>query len=92
MSESRSIPSAQLFVPFYSMDYGYTLSPANDMTQVIIAEFQDDRVLQEFNEFFSNDSMARNLGKRVYCECVGDLTAREGRRSFTVREARLFAE
>ncbi|HYD86004.1 MAG TPA: hypothetical protein VEA80_00875 [Vitreimonas sp.] len=84
--------SSQLFLAFFSMDAGYTLSPVNDMNEVIVAEFEDENVLREFNEFFSNENLGRNVGKRVYCECAGNLSERAGGRFFTVREARLFAE
>lgn len=80
------------FMVFWTIDYGYRLNPENDPNVVITPEFDNKDVVQKFDLFFSNENLSRNVGKRIYCDCVGERYQKDGRDYYKVREARLFAK
>lgn len=79
------------FVVFWTIDFGYRLTSSNDTDTVITPEFESGEVLGEFNKFFSNDNLARYVGKKIYCDCVGERFEKDGGVFYRIREAHLSA-
>jgi hypothetical protein len=84
--------TADRFMVFWTMDYGYRLNPDGDLDTVIVPEFESEDTLREFNAFFSNENLSLNVGKRIYCDCIGERFERDGAIFYKIREARLFAK
>ena len=84
--------TADRFMVFWTIDYGYRLNPDNDLDTVIVPEFESEDILREFNTFFSNDNLSLIVGKRIYCECVGERFEKDGAIFYKIREAHLFAK
>jgi hypothetical protein len=78
------------FMVFWTIDYGYRLNPGNDMSTIIIPEFDSLDVMEKFNKFFANDNLSRHVGKRVHCDCLGERFERDGGVFYKIREAHLF--
>lgn len=84
--------SSDRFMVFYTLDYGYRLNPENDLDTIITPEFDGPGVEQAFNQFFSVQNLGLNVGKKIYCDCVGERYVRGGEVFYKIREARLFAK
>ncbi|HRO03667.1 MAG TPA: hypothetical protein PLS69_08715 [Terricaulis sp.] len=81
-----------VFFAAYTHHDGYTLSPPDNINEIIIAGFSNDDALQSVNRFFSTDNLQQHVGKKIYCECAGEWQQRNGQVFYLVREARLFSE
>ncbi|HZF42083.1 MAG TPA: hypothetical protein VEZ48_01590 [Sphingomonadaceae bacterium] len=80
------------FTVSWTIHYGYRLHPVDDYDTIIIPEFPKDDVLQNFNQFFSNENLSQRLGKRTICACLGEHREEDGAIFYKVHEARLFAK
>ena len=80
------------FMVFWTIDYGYRLNPDNDLGTIIIPEFESEDTLKVFNLFFSNENIGQRIGKRTYCDCVGERYERDGAIFYKIHEAHLFAK
>jgi hypothetical protein len=72
--------------------HGYFLFTEDDITNGIRVEFDSDDIFQQFQSFVSQSSLRSNVGKRLFCDCVGEYYERYGTLYFRVREAHLFAK
>jgi hypothetical protein len=84
--------TTDLFMVFWTIDYGYGLDTESDMEAVILPEFDNDDVLNKFDMFFSNENSSLIVGKRIFCECVGEWFEKNGIKSYRIHDARLFAK
>lgn len=84
--------TTERFMVFWTIDYGYRLNPDNDLDTIIIPEFESEDAAQKFDTFFSNENIDRRIGKRAYCDCVGERYERDGVNFYKIYEARLFAK
>jgi len=85
-------PGREKLMVTWTIHHGYRLWVEDDRSTDIIPEFPDEAVEAQFNTAFSQDNLARQIGKRIYCDCAGERFEQFGRPFFTVREARLFAQ
>lgn len=81
-----------VFMTSYEMHYGYSLNKEDESQESIIPIFTDASVEEKFDQFFSQENLAKNAGKKIYCECVGDSLERYGTVFYRIRKARLFAK
>jgi hypothetical protein len=79
------------FMVFWTVDYGYRFNPMGDQDTIVTPELEGEAVKREFSQFFSTQNLALHMGKKIYCECLGERYERYGAVFFRVREARLFA-
>lgn len=79
------------FMVSYERHYGYSLNREHDLQESITPVFIDRDIKEKFDNFFSQENLARNVGKRIYCECTGDSLDRYGSVFYRIREARLYA-
>jgi hypothetical protein len=81
------------FLVGYTIDYGYRLyAPGEPSGDEIIPDLSDANALKSFNDFFGGESLARSVGKRVMCDCVGYGFVRDGANHFKVQSARIYAD
>lgn len=84
--------SNDMFIVFWDFEYGYRLSPPNDLNTVIIPEFDGEGVEQEFNEFIKIENLGLTVGKKTYCDCFGERYEKDGAIFYKIRKAHLFAK
>lgn len=51
----------------YDIEYGYTFDLAESDSRIFPAIAETE--LPKFDQFFSNENMARVAGKRIFCNC-----------------------
>lgn len=71
---------------YYVFEYGYMFDRVDGKGSMILASFANDDVKRQFTEFFSRIT----IGKRTYCDCIGEFNVRDYREIYIVRAARLF--
>jgi hypothetical protein len=85
-------PMSGTFMVSYEMHYGYSLIREGDLQASIIPILIDEEVIRKFDEFFSEENLSRNVGRRIYCKCVGESLERYGGVFYRIRDASLFAK
>jgi hypothetical protein len=84
--------NTEQFIVIYTIDYGYRFRRESDPDKLIVPEFSDKSILNELDHIFSPDNMANYYGKKIYCDCAGELVEREGATFYNVKGGRLYAK
>lgn len=84
-------PLSGTFAVSYEMHHGYSLAAESGQPDSIVPILLDKDVKGAFDQFFAQENLAGIVGKRIYCECVGDSLERDGGIFYSIRKARLFA-
>lgn len=90
-SEVRKM-TTDIFMPFWTIDYGFRLNPENDRDTIITPEFANTEVSDTFELFFLDSNLALYEGKKIYCECVGEHYMESGQRFYKIYKARLYGK
>jgi hypothetical protein len=91
-SKERDKKVMERFLVFYTIDFGFSLERENDLGNVIFAKISDENVLSEFKKFFSQENLRLNVGKTLYCDCIGSHYKEHGVDFYKIQEAHLFAK
>jgi len=82
-------PVTMRFVVGWEMHYGYYLLEEHDLTKMITPDLMITSVRTSFDAEYNNEVLAKHLGERLICECIGvDWNFYSGRR-FIVQDAKL---
>jgi hypothetical protein len=88
----QSNDAVERFLVFYTIDYGFALERESDLDNVIFVRFENEDAQSKFQKFFSRENLKLNLGKKLYCDCVGSHYKEGGVDFYKVKEAHFFAK
>lgn len=83
-------PMSGTFLVEYEMHYGYSVIKEDDLQKIMTPIFINKDDKRQFDNFFSQESLEKSTGKRIYCQCSGDSLERYGSVFYGIRNARLF--
>jgi hypothetical protein len=91
-AQLQSAEIQKRFLVSYTIDFGYSLHQPDNLNEITFVSLKKEDVLEEFNQFFSNKNLERYVGKKVYCDCTGKYSTKNGVLIFRISKAYLFAE
>ena len=77
------------FIVSWTLDYGYRLLPEDGGDSEVIPTFAGEGTQAAFDQFFTQEALAKTVGRRVYCRCTGQRTVEDGSAGFTIQKAQL---